>query len=232
MITINGNQLQNEHYDDLLSHNINNLPNEIKTEILKYKPSYRSINQSLHKDSGRYYNQHCYLPLTLREIIKQVENFKNFTLFTSTNQSFTVYHIFKRNEVRQWTFGYNKQLYYSFEYYILNNINHLLLNEGELSCDLDLLKLVLKTRHCYNNENVKKILLNEVQFEDEQIKDIKTAYHNIKKSIYYIYNVGGTLNSTLLEIILNLNDLSNEHINLFNEHLYVNTKSIMRLTKS
>ncbi len=48
MITINQND-------------IDNLPNEIKT--LKYKPSYRSINQSLNQDSHMYYGQHCQLPI-------------------------------------------------------------------------------------------------------------------------------------------------------------------------
>ncbi len=181
----------------------NYLPQEIKYEILKHIPTYRTINTSLNKDVEKFYKDVCHKKINLKEIKNYDKTMYIFTpmpnqlYIIKVSNDIYVYH-FKNIHVRI-LFNATKISFDKLKDYI-NNHSY---------CDMISSYYIYQNRNCNFNEN--QLMLDIKQFEQNvQTINIDTLFYNIQKFYYHWVSTDHEINAISLSDVKQYN---NKNIN-------------------
>ena len=174
------------------------LPPEMKYEIVKYSPLYRTLNRSLHQDTAAYYERFCSRSISFKEFYKFLDNNVTFSyIFTPKNDGFYLIQIMGAfNIVKIYDFLIlNKTLYVIMDETNLEEFNqHKYMNKNSYYDMLTSLH-ILHQRDCHHENYIRNQLLKDIRkFSiDIPTTDITSFMYNVEKFIYFFtgdgYNV-------------------------------------------
>ena len=176
----------------------NQLPTDMKYEIVKYSPLYRTLNKSLHQDTTAYYARFCSQSINFKEFSKILYGKSDFSyIFTPKIDGFYVIQIIGAFNIVK-----------IYDFLILNNTLYVIMDETDLE-EFDTNKYmnknsyydmltslhILHQRDCHYPNYIRNQILKDIDkfSEDISTTDITSFMYNIEKFIYFFtadgYNV-------------------------------------------
>lgn len=193
------------------------VPTEMKHEIVKYLPYYRTLNKTLYKDKEAYYQRFCSQPISYNEFYNFIKDKLMFGyIFTPKVNGFYLIQLM----------GYNNTTVYDFN--VLNNQLSVIRNNMPHT-DFDVKKYVnkdsyydmissyyiLKQRDCDYDDYIKNRLVKDMdQFStDIPSTDIASYLYNLEKFIYDMTGKGYNFNASLADNMgyIKINPLNKYH---------------------